>query len=59
MRLRLEHIPTGDNKIADLLSRGRVEEAKALVGERWGQIRDGAQARVRRASPTASKGEGG
>jgi len=36
MRMRLEHIGTEVSKVADLLSRGGVEEAKELVRSRCG-----------------------
>ena len=57
--MRLEHIGTLDNKVADLLSRGDIEEAKALVVARWGRCEVGvldplfvesAEKRVREAS---------
>ena len=41
LRLYLEHIGTLDNKVADLLSRGDIEEAKELVRARWGVCRVG------------------
>lgn len=37
LRMRLERIGTLDSKVADLLSRGDVTEAMAVVGARWGQ----------------------
>jgi hypothetical protein len=37
----LEHIGTLDNKVADLLSRGEVEEAMAMVIARWGRCQVG------------------
>ena len=58
-RLRLEHISTLDNKVADLLSRGALEEAPELVQDRWGICLEGqldekfvaqAEERVRTAS---------
>ena len=36
LRMRLEHIGTLENKVADLLSRGDIEEAIAMVTTRWG-----------------------
>jgi hypothetical protein len=36
LRMRLEHIGTLENKVADLLSRGDIEEAIAMVTARWG-----------------------
>ena len=37
LRLRLEHIRTEENKVADLLSRGDIEEAIEMVTARWGR----------------------
>jgi hypothetical protein len=37
LRMRLEHIRTEENKVADLLSRGDIEEAKEMVKARWGK----------------------
>ena len=48
LRVRLEHIGTLDNKVADLLSRGDVEEAMAKVRARWGRC---TEKRVREATP--------
>ena len=39
LRMRLEHIGTLENKVADLLSRGDIEEAIARVTARWGVVR--------------------
>ena len=36
LRMRLEHIGTPENKVADLLSRGDIGEAIARVTARWG-----------------------
>ena len=36
LRMRLEHIPTEENIVPDLLSRGRIEEAKTALVKRWG-----------------------
>jgi hypothetical protein len=41
MRMRLKHIGTYENKVADLLSRGKIEEAMAMVRARWGVCRVG------------------
>jgi len=38
LRMRLEHIPTEENVVPDLLSRGRIEEAKAILVKRWGYV---------------------
>jgi len=38
IRGRLEHIPTGDNTIEDLLSHTRIEEASQLLSARWGFV---------------------
>ena len=35
LRMRLEHITTELNSVPDMLSRGAVERAKALVVKRW------------------------
>ncbi len=35
--MRLEHIPTKENKAADLLSRGKLQEAIELVREEMGR----------------------
>jgi hypothetical protein len=35
LRMRLEHIRTHENKVADLLSRGDIKEAIAMVTARW------------------------
>ena len=40
-RMRLKHIGTQVNKVADLLSRGDIEEARAMVAARWGRCVDG------------------
>ncbi len=37
VRGRLQYIPTLENKIADLLSLGRVEAARQLMAIKWGQ----------------------
>ncbi len=39
VRGRLEHIPTEENEIADLLSHGKIEEAKRILIGRWGFAR--------------------
>ena len=36
LKIRLEHIRTQLNVVPDLLSRGRIEDARRLVAERWG-----------------------
>ena len=36
LRMRLQHIPTKENKVADLLSRGKIGEAMALVAAEVG-----------------------
>lgn len=36
IRGRLEYIPTGENKIADLLSHSMIGDAVQLIEARWG-----------------------
>ncbi len=41
LRMRLDHYPTRENKVADLLSRGRIEEAMEVVRAEvgWCEVR--------------------
>jgi len=38
LKLRLEYISTALNSVPDFLSRGQIEEAKALVARQWGSV---------------------